>query len=314
MRNAKITICLAVVCVLTAIDFASAKLIRGIDIDFVTIGNANNAGDTRAGVNPYGCGAVGYNYRIGKYEVTNAQWNAFTAAAGAPTGNNNGYNLPAYFTGAQQPTNDVSWYEAIQFCNYLTSGDKSKGAYLFSGNNTNPGYFSGVDRTAAQTTYGAIYVLPTEDEWYKAAYHKNDGVTGNYWVYPTESNDVPSNDLINPDPGNNANFYLQGYTIGAPDYLTNVGEFENSASAYGTFDQGGNVWELTERFDVVRGGGYEDISADSDPGYCLRSGKYWQQYREAIEVGFRVAEIPEPASAAIMTLAGLFIALKRKQR
>ena len=31
-------------------------------------------------------GAVGYNYRIGKYEVTNAQWNAFTAAVGAPTG------------------------------------------------------------------------------------------------------------------------------------------------------------------------------------------------------------------------------------
>ena len=90
------------------------------------------------------------------------------------------------------------------------------------------------------------YVIPTEDEWYKAAYHKNDGVTGNYWLYPTQSNNVPSNDSINPDPGNNANFYQNGYTIGSPDYLTAVGEFENSDSAYGTFDQGGNVWEWNE--------------------------------------------------------------------
>ena len=29
------------------------------------------------------------------------------------------------------------------------------------------------------STYGTTDVIPTEDEWYKAAYHKNDGVTGN---------------------------------------------------------------------------------------------------------------------------------------
>ena len=66
-------------------NFSSADTIRGINLDFVTIGNAGNAGDTRAEANPNGCGAVGYNYRVGKYEVTNSQWNAFTAAAGVPT-------------------------------------------------------------------------------------------------------------------------------------------------------------------------------------------------------------------------------------
>ena len=35
--------------------------------------------------------------------------------------------------------------------------------------------------------------IPSEDEWYKAAYHKNNGVTGNYWDYPTGTNTVPSN-------------------------------------------------------------------------------------------------------------------------
>jgi formylglycine-generating enzyme len=39
----------------------------------------------------------------------------------------------------------------------------------------------------------AKFWIPTENEWYKAAYHKNDGVTGNYWDYPTRSDSVPSN-------------------------------------------------------------------------------------------------------------------------
>lgn len=63
-------------------------------MDFVTIGNSGNLGDAREGsdqygipiANPYGCGAVGYDYRIGKYEITNTQWNDFVAAAGKPTG------------------------------------------------------------------------------------------------------------------------------------------------------------------------------------------------------------------------------------
>ncbi|MDD5326388.1 MAG: SUMF1/EgtB/PvdO family nonheme iron enzyme [Phycisphaerae bacterium] len=328
MKNAKITICLAVVCVMTAINFASAELIRGIDIDFVTVGNPGNPGDTRTPtpeygapmVDPYGCGAVSYNYRIGKYEVTNAQWNAFTAAAGAPTGNHiDAYDDSAYFTGAQQPTNCVSWYEAAQFCNWLTSGDKSLGAYQFSGDNSNPGDFLGIDRAAAQTTYGTIYVIPTETEWYKAAYHQNDGVTNNYWLYPTQGqwDHQPTNDLINPDPGNNANFYSHGWTIGSPDYLTDVGEFENSGSAYGTFDQGGNVWEWNETLvdgssRGLRGGGY-----DNDwyvPLGTLQSAfrNYADPTYENKKAGFRIAEVPEPCSLVLLSMGGL--ALLRKRR
>jgi formylglycine-generating enzyme required for sulfatase activity len=103
------------VCLLVTANFALADTIRGIDIDFVTIGNAGNAADT--GGTP-GRGAVSYNYRIGMYDVTNAQWNVFTDAAGAPTGNDGGYAQSAFYPTAQQ-TDSVSWYEAAQFCNYL---------------------------------------------------------------------------------------------------------------------------------------------------------------------------------------------------
>lgn len=125
---------LAIVVLFAVANIAPADMVRGIDMDFLTIGNAGNAADST------GYGAVDYDYRIGKYEVTNAQWNAFIAAAGASTGSlSTAYDLSATFTGAQQPTNNVSWYEAVQFCNYLTSGDKSSGVYQFSGNDANPG-------------------------------------------------------------------------------------------------------------------------------------------------------------------------------
>lgn len=117
----KRTILLSIAIFVLAGNIVSAELIRdGIDIDFVTIGNPGNPGDDTMGY-----GAVGYEYQIGKYEVTNAQWDAFTLAAGVPTGNpSSAYDRGAYYTGDQQPTNEVSWYEAAQFCNYLTSGNK----------------------------------------------------------------------------------------------------------------------------------------------------------------------------------------------
>ena len=87
---------------------------------------------------------------------------------------------------------------------------------------------------------GAQYWIPTENEWYKAAYHKNNGVTGNYWDYPTSSDSVPGRDL-NDASGNNANYYGNPFPIQWPHYTTVVGEFQNSDSPYGTFDQGGNV-------------------------------------------------------------------------
>ena len=81
------------------------------------------------------------------------------------------------------------------------NGDTENGAYYLNGGDHR--------RTLMAVTRNADakYWIPTENEWYKAAYHKNDGVTGNYCDYPTSSDSVPSNDLIDPDPGNNANFY-----------------------------------------------------------------------------------------------------------
>lgn len=286
------------VCVIALASTVAADNIRGIEMEFVTIGSPGNAGDTRPAANPLGCGAVSYEYRIGRYEVTNAQWNTFTAAAGAPTG-----NKEAYYAGEQMPTTCVSWYEAAQFCNYLTSGDKSAGVYQFSGNNTNPGNFLGVDRDAARATYGAIYFLPTDDEWYKAAYFSG-GYTPHYSLYARGTDTAPQaaveTNYLNSVPWN-----------------VGTGTVEQN----GTYDMMGNVWEWNETLGgsgrCLRGGSYachSNVGLPSSYWYGSSSGPGQTPTDEATDVSFRVGSIvPEPATMGLLGLGLAALAARRKR-
>jgi sulfatase modifying factor 1 len=294
-----------------------------ISLDMVTVGNAGNANDTT------GYGAVGDVYAIGKYEVTNAQYSAFLnnkAAVGDPyklynTEMNStfggiarsglGTSASPWVYSAKggnanwdnRPVNYVSFWDAARFVNWLHNGqgngDTESGAYLNVG-----------DQVSFARQADAKYWIPTEDEWYKAAYHKNDGVTGNYFDYPTGSDSMPSHHL-SPDLGNNANFYQDGYTIGSPYYTTEVGAFENSASPYGTFDQGGNVWEWNEAvvgnssWRGVRGSSFVNGGNGMMASYFDHNGTTTNEENDS---GFRVASVPEPGSITLMlcgAIAGL---------
>jgi formylglycine-generating enzyme required for sulfatase activity len=112
---------------------------------------------------------------------------------------------------------------------------------------------------------GARYWIPTENEWYKAAYFKPTNATsttGVYYDWATQSDTTPSNILISPTTPNKANTRTNtGFTksplsslalgllpdpLVGPNMLTEVGTFSGSASSYGTFDQDGNVTEWNE--------------------------------------------------------------------
>jgi formylglycine-generating enzyme required for sulfatase activity len=182
-----------------------------VEMGFQTIGQAGNAADTT------GYGAVDYTYRIGTYEVTVDQWNSAVAADGNIE---HGSIWTTYNTGSQ-PVDQVSWIEAARFCNWLTSGNALQGAYLFSDVDT----LTGMDRSAAVSLYGMVYVLPTEDEWYKAAYFTGSG----YSLYADGTDSAPS---------------FSGWNYDYWGELWNVGS--GYAEQNGTYDMMGNAYELTE--------------------------------------------------------------------
>ncbi len=335
---------------------ALAGTSRGaVSIETVTVGNPGNAGEWSSigGHLPARiCGAVSYTFEIGKYEVTTNQYCEFLNAV-AQTDTYGLYHeymdydaysqiggcnikrvgLPgsySYYIGnasnwRDRPVNFVDWGDVARFANWMHNGQPTgsqnlstteSGSYFLAGATTN------TELLAVTRAPDATWVIPTEDEWYKAAYHKNDGASGNYFDYPTGTDQLPSNDLSTPDSGNRATFCdgewndPDSYTVGSPYWRTNVGEHENSASPYGTYGQGGNVWEWNEtiNFDgsvyrpVMRGGSYQnmsDILHASHRNNCHPS-------LASSTHGFRLALVPEPGSMILLAFGSLTASRRKK--
>ncbi len=314
---------------------------QAVDVETVPVGNPGNVDD----IHGDGYGSVDYEYRIGTYEVTNGQYTEFLNAV-ATVGDPNGlYNTDMAGmlggidrTGSgtagnpwvysekdsdvnwlNRPVNFVSWGDAARFSNWLYNGQPSgvqgnstteNGSYELNGANDDTALMAIIRES------DATWVIPTTNEWYKAAYY--DGDNSVYYDYSTGSDSLPSNDLVNPDPGNNANFMdgpgTDGYTIGGPYYMTKVGDFENSASPYGTFDQGGNLSELNESvigssFRGLRGGNWLNHSIILPASF----GNSNYPTSEYMVVGFRVALVPEPSTIILLLTGALGFLLYRRR-
>jgi len=300
--------------------------LAAVTFDWAHVGNAGNAPDPQTGY-----GAVPYNYRISKYEVTNAQYSEFLNAVD-PMGFNvlqlyntsmslsyGGIQLqPANADGSkyiikagrgQHPVNYVSFTDAIRFVNWLHNGQGS--------GSTETGAYAISDGSNVVRSVNARYWMPTEDEWYKAAYHNvSAGTAGVYFDYATGSDDVPASDqpwdnlaavnyFNNDDAANGFNdgYAVSGSTNAGPAPFTNVGAYTAAASPYGTFDQNGNVLEWNESVDSssfrgVRGGAWDYVSttlrADDRLVVSPAIGND--------SLGFRIATIPEPTTLALAAM------------
>lgn len=302
-------------------------------MEMVPVGNPGNAADTRH--DPTGFGAVPYVYTIGKYEVTNGQYREFLnakATVGDPFGLYNELMTSSY-GGIQRiglgtdespwtylpkdfdpiydlwPVNFVSVWDAARFANWLHNGQGD--------GDTEQGTYVGLDdETVFARQPGARFALPTENEWYKAAYYDPDKPGGpGYWEYPTRTDDRPSGDA---PPGAD---FVRGSANHGTSALFPVGAYtaKPSTSAYGTYDQGGSLWEWNETFVLgdffgLRGGSFDNIY-----GLDAAHQDSYPAFFENRIMGFRLvgAAVPEPSTlalAAMCALCGAAIAGRARKR
>ena len=314
------TLGLAVLVSISLFSTASAA----VSIDFVSVGNANNAPDTT------GYGAVAYNYRIAKNETTINQYAEFlnATAKADPYGL---YNTRMSSTGGQsniagidrsgisgsytysvvsgsgnKPITYVNWFDAARFCNWMQNGQgggsTETGAYTLNGGT------SGI----VTANVGATVLIPSENQWYKAAYYDpTKGGVGGYWQTPAQSDALAGNTM---GVANSANYYDGDY-VGYPVMvLTDVGAYgTNSDSFYGTNDQGGNVLEWNDS--VVgssrrtRGGCWADGEIALSSSYSTTIDPSYEDFG----LGFRVASVPEPTSVFLAIFGSGMLVIRRKR-
>lgn len=307
---------LVVVLVMVVLVFAMA--VSAVTIDWVIVGDPGNAPDDT------GRGHVDYVYSISKYEVTNSQYSEFLNSVAASdtyglynpemasgyggtggirrSGSSGSYTYSVRVGHANMPVNYVNYYDCLRFVNWLANGQISgsqdsstteDGTYTFTGSTSVGG------RKA-----GANVFLTSEDEWHKAAFYKGGSTNAGYWIYSTQSNTLPNNNPPSSDTGNSANYYNSGWAVGSPYYLTDVGSYTLSDSAYGTFDQTGNMWEWNEsvggQLPAERGGSWVSQSGRLPRWYYGQSDPLDEVYSN----GIRVASFFEPAVLLSLEIVG----------
>jgi formylglycine-generating enzyme required for sulfatase activity len=324
---------------------ASSPCQAAVMFDMIEIPGHSNITDPGTGL-----GRVIQGYRIADKPVSNAQYVEFLNAAdpdglnaqdlynaamqsdarGGISFNAGGATGAKYSVKADmgdKPVNYVNTYDSMRFTNWLNNDQGTEteiGTYTIS----NDGI---VNNTIARNLI-AGYVLPTENEWYRAAYfdprlEADGGPIGddNYWTYPTMSDTVPTpatadgSGNVSNSGANVLNYNSAADWNGEDGNVTTIGS-TGSSSYYGLLDAGGNVWEWNETISLgifrgLRGGSY----ASGDPNSLSADDSFITvPTLESPTFGFRVAyaystaQIPEPNTLAYLVLAGVIMQLRRR--
>jgi formylglycine-generating enzyme required for sulfatase activity len=185
-------------------------------------------------------GGVGYTYGIGEFATTVSQYVTFLNTAD-PNGKNlhdlynddmsptiwpkygsvrysaeaaaGAHYSVAYPEWANKPFNFGDFRRAIRFANSLTNGkvlsstQSSSGAFKYTAYtvrlspNTERGMYD-LTNPATTRTKSTGFVLPSNNEWVKAAYYDpHHGGTDSYWAYPTDPVNPPNVSKLNPSTG-----------------------------------------------------------------------------------------------------------------
>jgi formylglycine-generating enzyme required for sulfatase activity len=300
-----------------------------VTLDMVTVGDPGNTADTTT------YGAVATSFQIMKYEFTNRQYTDFLNSVDANGTNpysvydasmgSNARGGISFTSGASigskyaarpnmgdKPVNYVSWFDAARVSNWYQNGATSSsstetGAYTLVGGQT-----TGI---APAVNPGATFYVPTEDQWYKAAYYKGGSTNAGYWDYATQSDSDPAAVTAgltgvgsSGSTGNFANYNAKASWNGRTGNVTTVGT-NGGASAYGAFDMSGNVTEWNDLTGAagssrgLRGGDWANnafsLSSSNRSTIDPSSGSALYGFRLASPVA-----VPEP-STWVMGMVGM---------
>jgi len=146
------------------------------------------------------------SFFMGKYPVTQAQWQAVAAL---PQVNKELEPNPSFFKGEDRPVEQVSWYDAVEFCARLSQHTKRP------------------------------YRLPSEAQW---EYACRAGTTTPFHFGETITTDFANYRGTDDEKGLWKGFYGNGPLGIYREETTPVGSF-GVGNDFGLYDMHGNVWE-----------------------------------------------------------------------
>jgi formylglycine-generating enzyme required for sulfatase activity/TolB-like protein len=210
-------------------------------------------------------------FYIGKFEVTQKEWVEVM-----------GTN-PSYFKGDSLPVENVSWYDAVEYCNARSVKEGLVPAYTIDKTRSDEGNSNGSDALRWTVTWNRAangYRLPTEAEWELSC---RAGTSTPF--YTGES--------IGTDQANyNGNYSYKGGAKGV--YRRQTGEAGSFApNPWGLYDMSGNVWEWCwDWYGSYAEGAQSDPAGAASGFYRVYRGGSWRTQAQNVRSAVRGSYTP----------------------